>query len=94
MSDKSPEWQQNQQRAKETARRRVLKRFLAGGGVVATGKMMPDDWSKPVVESVILPAHAQASPNTNGDQPGGNTVPINTTMNVFFLTKVADLPKT
>jgi hypothetical protein len=40
-------------------RRRVLKIATIGG--VAT-LVLPDKWSKPVVKSVIVPAHAEASP--------------------------------
>jgi hypothetical protein len=41
-------------------RRRVLKIATIGG--VAT-LVLPDKWSKPVVKSVIVPAHAEASPH-------------------------------
>ena len=41
-------------------RRRALKKLAAGGAVVGilglSGK-----WSKPVVDSIVLPAHAQAT---------------------------------
>jgi hypothetical protein len=40
-----------------SGRRRLLKVF-AGGGVVAT---IPVHWVRPVVDSVMLPAHAQTS---------------------------------
>ncbi len=43
------------------ARRRVLKTLAAGGGVVVAGKTLPQSWYKPVVETVVLPAHAQTS---------------------------------
>ena len=46
------------------ARRRILKTLLAGGGVIAGAKALPEKWAKPVVESVVLPAHAQGSPVT------------------------------
>lgn len=87
MTDESPKSQTN----KEAARRRVLKRLVAGGGFVATGKMMPDDWQKPVIESVILPVHAQMSPeDTEEEPPPSNT---NTTVsNSVFLLKKPDSP--
>jgi hypothetical protein len=42
-------------------RRRVLK------GIVATGSIgiaisLPDKWMRPVVEAIVVPAHAAASP--------------------------------
>lgn len=40
------------------ARRTVIKSIAAGGAIVA-GKSLPEEWSKPVVDSVFLPAHAQ-----------------------------------
>lgn len=42
-------------------RRKLLKSIAAGSGVVITGKSLPESWLKPVVSSVILPAHAQTS---------------------------------
>ena len=42
-------------------RRKLLKSMAAGSGAIVAGKTMPDEWAKPVVDSVVLPAHAQAS---------------------------------
>jgi hypothetical protein len=42
---------------KELARRKLLKRAVLGTGVVASAPL----WLGPVVNTVILPAHAQAS---------------------------------
>jgi hypothetical protein len=44
------------------ARRKVLKNMMAAGGVVTAGKALPERWTKPVLDSVMLPAHAQTSP--------------------------------
>jgi len=45
-------------------RRRFLK-ILGMGGVVAATVALPARWTRPVVESVVTPAHAKASgPNT------------------------------
>jgi hypothetical protein len=41
-------------------RRRVLEILTVGGLTVTI--FLPSKWIKPVVESVIVPAHAQASP--------------------------------
>ena len=55
------------------SRRKALKTIAAGtamaGTIALTGK-----WSKPVVDTIILPAHAQA---TNAIEP--TTTPIPTT---------------
>lgn len=42
------------------ARRRLL-RAIGGSGSVAVGAIMTSQWQKPVIEAVILPAHAQTS---------------------------------
>ena len=44
------------------SRRKLLKSIAAGSGTVIAGKSLPKSWSKPVVDSVLLPAHAQTSP--------------------------------
>ena len=43
------------------SRRKLLKSIALGGGAIAVGKTLPQSWTRPVVESVMLPAHAQAS---------------------------------
>jgi len=44
------------------SRRKLLKSIAAGSGAVVAGKSLPESWSKPVVDSVMLPAHAETSP--------------------------------
>ncbi len=46
------------------ARRKLLKGVAAGGGAIVAGKTLPDNWSRPMVDSVLLPAHAQMSLNS------------------------------
>jgi hypothetical protein len=41
-------------------RRRILKIATIGG--IATTLALPSKWTKPIVKSVIVPAHAAASP--------------------------------
>jgi hypothetical protein len=43
------------------ARRRLVKALVGSGSILASGKMLPEQWTRPVVESVLLPAHAQAT---------------------------------
>ena len=45
------------------ARRRLLKSAAVGGGIVAGSRALPDSWTKPVMGSVMTPAHAQTSPD-------------------------------
>ena len=42
-------------------RRDALRKILAGTGVVAGAKALPEKWTKPVVNSIIVPAHAQTT---------------------------------
>jgi len=42
-------------------RRKLLKTVAAGGGAIIAGRTLPEKWGRPVVDSVMLPAHAQAS---------------------------------
>ncbi|HHD63393.1 MAG TPA: twin-arginine translocation signal domain-containing protein [Desulfobulbaceae bacterium] len=53
------------------SRRKALKK-IAAGGAVAGILALSGKWSKPVVDSIILPAHAQA---TNPEPP-----PVTTTL--------------
>lgn len=53
-------------------RRKMLGMIAAGGGVLASQSHLPQTWSRPVVESVVLPAHAAGSPtgSTTGTTTG------------------------
>ena len=42
-------------------RRKLLKSIALGGGAIAVGKTLPESWTKPVIDSVMLPAHGVAS---------------------------------
>ena len=44
------------------SRRKLLKSIAAGSGVIVAGKSLQEKWTRPVVDSVMLPAHAQTSP--------------------------------
>lgn len=50
-------------------RRRLLGALTVGGGVL-TARILPDHWIRPVVDSVLLPAHAQTSPDADDDSDG------------------------
>jgi hypothetical protein len=43
------------------SRRKLLKSIAAGSGAVIAGKSLPENWSRPVIDSVMLPAHARTS---------------------------------
>jgi len=42
-------------------RRRALKSIIVASGVVAGSQVLSSKWTRPLVESVVLPAHAQTS---------------------------------
>lgn len=43
------------------SRRKALKSMLAASGVVAGSQALSSEWTRPLVESVVLPTHAQTS---------------------------------
>jgi len=45
-------------------RRAMLRKVLAASGVIAGAHFLPGSWVKPVIEKVVLPAHAQTSAAT------------------------------
>ena len=53
------------------SRRKMLKSMAAGGGAVVAGKSLPEQWTYPVVDSVLLPVHAST---TGTDSDPGVTV--------------------
>jgi hypothetical protein len=57
---------------KQASRRKLLKTILAGSGTLAAGKTLPETWSHPVVESMLLPAHAQTSMENAPDNTSNN----------------------
>lgn len=44
-----------------SSRRKLLKSIAAGSGAVVAGKTLPEKWTRPAIDSVLLPAHAQTS---------------------------------
>jgi len=62
---KKPQDQSEQAHSPELkSRRELLATIAAPTTVVTTGVVLPSKWMKPVVESVMLPAHAQTTSNT------------------------------
>lgn len=43
-------------------RRKLLKALTTGSSAVVAGKVAPEEWTKPIVDSILLPAHAQVTP--------------------------------
>jgi len=44
-----------------TTRRKLIRSMLTGGGALVVGRNLPESWTRPVVDAVVLPAHAQLS---------------------------------
>ena len=61
------------------SRRKLLKSIAAGSGVIVAGKSLPESWTRPVVDSVVLPAHAQTSPPSPPSGPSGGSSEITLT---------------
>ena len=55
------------------SRRNLLKAIAGLGGAVAVGKALPQRWTQPVVDAVLLPAHAQTSFAGNGTYSASST---------------------
>ncbi len=45
----------------QEGRRKLLKTLAVGGGAVAAAKTLPEKWTKPLIDQVDVPLHAQAS---------------------------------
>ena len=44
------------------ARRRLVKALAAAGGAFGAATLLPTRWTKPVIDSILVPLHAQGSP--------------------------------
>lgn len=54
---------------KTIIRRKLLKSLAAGTGAAAAGNAMPESWTKPVLDTVVLPSHARTT-DDSGSSPG------------------------
>jgi hypothetical protein len=65
-----------EQSAKNTSRRKLLTTTAVLSAAVGTGEILPGEWTRPVVEAVLLPAHANISgcSGTFCDYADGNVV--------------------
>jgi len=71
----------------ESARRKLLKAVMVGGGAITASKLMPEQWTRPVVASVMLPAHALTTNDTRLNCVSGPFgFPISQTLTVLGAT--------
>ncbi len=47
------------------SRRKLLKSITLGSGTLLAGSSLPEHWTKPVVNTVLLPAHAQTTDDSD-----------------------------
>jgi len=65
--------------SKERKSRRDILRGLAASSVVVAGQeVLPDQWAKPLLDTVVLPSHARTSkltnkPDDDSGSPDGDT---------------------
>ena len=71
MNDSSIE-QDNQENLSQS-KRKILTSIGVTSGVVGASALVPSTWVKPAVNSVILPAHAQSTPEVTTAGPGETT---------------------
>lgn len=48
-------------------RRGALKAAGTGAAGIVTAASLPSEWKKPIIDSIVLPAHAQMSPGSGTD---------------------------
>ncbi len=64
-------------------RRQALKNIALGGGLISAASMAPQKWVRPVVDSVILPSHANTS-DDNANLPGAATTTLAPVLDYTF----------
>lgn len=62
VSERKPGNTPERSKDKVQSRRKVLKKIALGGSAAAGAFSMPAQWVKPIVDRVIVPSHAQTSP--------------------------------
>ena len=67
MSKKPENDKNNTAEEKRSHRRKALKNILAGTSAVVATKSVPENWTSPKLDSVIIPAHASMTPGSTVD---------------------------
>jgi hypothetical protein len=65
----------DQEQKQRQSRRQSLRTILAGSGVIAGAGASIPKWQKPVVDSILLPAHAQTTDSSSGPSTPPSTAP-------------------
>ncbi len=69
----------NSNKKSNDCRRKLLKSMAAGSGAIVAGKSLPESWTKPVIDSIVLPAHAALTDGSGGLPSDATTTPQATT---------------
>lgn len=56
-----------EEESKPGSRRDLLKGLAGGAAIYAGQEVLPDSWTKPLIESVVLPSHASMTPDDDGN---------------------------
>jgi hypothetical protein len=70
--------EKKQTEARELSRRKLLERVALGGAAISV-TLLPSRWVKPVVETIVVPAHAQVSgpsPSAPLPSPSMSVTPV------------------
>jgi hypothetical protein len=63
--------------ASQQSRRKLLKVLFGSGAALAAAKVLPEKWTRPVIEAVSLPAHAQTTTTVlNGTFAASSTAQV------------------
>lgn len=73
----------------ENRRRQILKSLALGGGTMVGLTHLPGRWVKPVIEAVVIPAHAQTSTTTTTATPTTTATATTTSAPTTTTTTVA-----
>ena len=66
--------QPSDKKVQSTKRRGVLKSIGGSAAAVAAAQGLPDNWKKPLVDSIVLPSHAQTTITADSGSAGGDNV--------------------
>jgi len=83
----------------DQGRRHAMRKIAVGMGVLATYSILPEQWTRPIIGQVVLPAHAATSGSTLNDPcsvvlTAGNQSTVSVTINVtgFVTPPTANVP--
>jgi len=77
----------------EDKKKRILLTGLATGtGAASVLTMLPGQWSKPVVSSVLLPVHAGTTGSGGGGNPGESGDPAQPTLSPEEIVEIVIKP--